>query len=301
MKKDNIHDKYIKSILGEIKTAKSFLENYLPKEIIPLIDLNYLEIVKGTFIDIKLKEHFTDLIYKTKTKDNKEVYIYTLFEHKSYYDKFSVIQLLKYIGLCYYKYKANNMPIVIPLLLYNGKEEWKSAKDLSHLFKGVNHEFMKYIPNFNFEFYDFVREDKIIGNDELKTMMVMLKSRINPKFLNNFKKIVNYLYLNNYIKNNSLLFLLYTTHERNKDLLIKMIEKNFKGDDIMSVADALKREGKEEGIQIGEEMGLERGKEEERLNLVKNMLLKGLDVATISELTNISIDRINEIKNSFNK
>ncbi|MFP4403599.1 MAG: Rpn family recombination-promoting nuclease/putative transposase [Candidatus Woesearchaeota archaeon] len=46
MKKDNIHDKYIKSILGEIKTAKSFLENYLPKEIISLIDLNYLKPVK---------------------------------------------------------------------------------------------------------------------------------------------------------------------------------------------------------------------------------------------------------------
>ncbi|MFP4403595.1 MAG: Rpn family recombination-promoting nuclease/putative transposase, partial [Candidatus Woesearchaeota archaeon] len=69
MKKDNIHDKYIKSILGEIKTAKSFLENYLPKEIIPLIDLNYLKPIKDSFVDTKLKEHFTDLIYKTKTKD----------------------------------------------------------------------------------------------------------------------------------------------------------------------------------------------------------------------------------------
>ncbi|MFW6220696.1 MAG: Rpn family recombination-promoting nuclease/putative transposase, partial [Nanoarchaeota archaeon] len=41
-----MHDKYIKSILGETKTAKSFLENYLPKEIISLIDLNYLKPVK---------------------------------------------------------------------------------------------------------------------------------------------------------------------------------------------------------------------------------------------------------------
>jgi predicted transposase/invertase (TIGR01784 family) len=329
MKKDNIHDKFIKSILGETKTAKSFLENYLPKEIIPLIDLNYLKPIKDSFVDSKLKEHFTDLIYKTKTKDKRDVYIYTLFEHKSYYDKFSVIQLLKYVALCYDKYKSNNMPIVIPLLLYNGEEEWKSVNDFLHLFYDIDENFKKYIPNFNFELYDFIREEKIIGNDELKTMMVMLKSRINPKFLNNLNKIVNYLYLNSYIKNNSILFLLYTTHEKNKDLLMKMIEKNFKGDDIMSVADALRREGiqigeekgiqrgreegiqigeekgiqrgREEGIQIGEEKGLEKGLEKGREEVVKNMLLKGLDINMISEITNLSIDKINEIKNSLDK
>jgi predicted transposase/invertase (TIGR01784 family) len=65
----------------------------------------------------------------------------------------------------------------------------------------------------------------------------------------------------------------------------------------MSVADALRREG----IQIGEEKGLEKGLEKGREEVVKNMLLKGLDINMISEITNLSIDRINEIKNSLDK
>jgi hypothetical protein len=73
-------------------------------------------------------------------------------------NKLSVVQLLKYIGLCYDEFKSNKMPIVIPILLYNGKEKWKFAKDSSHLFEDVDEEFKKYIPNFNFEFYDFIKE-----------------------------------------------------------------------------------------------------------------------------------------------
>jgi predicted transposase/invertase (TIGR01784 family) len=301
MKNDNIHDKYIKSILGEVKTAKSFLENYLPKEIIPLIDLNYLEIVKGTFIDIKLKEHFSDLIYKTKTKNDKEVFIYTLFEHKSYYDKFSVIQLLKYIGLCYDKYKSNNMPIVIPLLLYNGKEKWKSANNLNHLFNDIDDCFKKYIPNFNFEFYDFIREDKIIGNEELKLMINFFKCIFEPERLLNLKKLVNFKYINRDIVIISFNYLYNAGNKENKNKVIKIINENFKEEDIMSIAQALREEGLEKGLEKGREEGLEKGLEKGREEVVKNMLSKGLDITTISELTNLSIEKIEEIKNSLDK
>jgi hypothetical protein len=56
-------------------------------------------------------------------------------------------------------------------------------------------------------------------------MINSFKYRLNPKRKDLFKTI-NFLYLNKHIKNNSILFLLYTTHEKNKDLLMKMIEKN---------------------------------------------------------------------------
>jgi recombination-promoting nuclease RpnB len=116
---NNIHDKYIKSVLGDVETARSFLKCYLPHNLIPLLNLDYLKPVKGSFVDDKLKEHFTDLLYKTKTKDGKGVFIYTLIDHKSNYDKFSAVKFLKYVALLYDKYYSNKMPIVIPILLYN--------------------------------------------------------------------------------------------------------------------------------------------------------------------------------------
>jgi predicted transposase/invertase (TIGR01784 family) len=106
-----------------------------------------------------------------------------------------------------------------------------------------------------------------------------------------------------------LIYLLSTTHENNKDYIIKMLKEKIKEEDIMSIADSFRREGiqigEKKGIQIGEqrgeEKGLEKGKEEERLNLVKNMLLKGLDAQFISEITSLSVEKIEEIKNSLDK
>jgi len=40
------------------------------------------------------------------------------------------------------------------------------------------------------------------------------------------------------------------------------------------------------------------GKEEATITIAKNMLAKGMDVSTISEVTSLSIDEINALKNN---
>jgi predicted transposase/invertase (TIGR01784 family) len=309
---NNNHDIYIQKMLGKIENVRSFLENYLPKELIPLLDLDYLELFKDKFVDEKLNPHLSDLIFKTKTKTNKKVFIYTLFEHKSFYDKYSVLQLLKYMALCYEKIKSKKMPIIIPLLIYHGKKEWKSANNLNHLFKDIDEEFRKYIPNFNFELYDIIKEQKIVGNNELKLLIVSFIYRLYPERKELLER-VNFLYLNKNTLSIFLIYLLSTTHENNKDYIIKMLKEKIKEEDIMSIADSFRREGiqigekkgiqrgREEGIQIGEEKGLEKGLEKGKEEIVKNMLLKGLDAQFISEITSLSVEKINEIKNSLDK
>lgn len=72
------------------------MTNYLPKEVLQIIDLETISPQKDSYIEKELEETFSDLLFKTKIEE-KEGYIYFLFEHKSYpSDKIS-IQLLKYI------------------------------------------------------------------------------------------------------------------------------------------------------------------------------------------------------------
>ena len=47
----NVHDKCFKEIMGDVQTAKSFLENYLPVDIVKLIDLEKLKPEKDSFIE----------------------------------------------------------------------------------------------------------------------------------------------------------------------------------------------------------------------------------------------------------
>jgi predicted transposase/invertase (TIGR01784 family) len=88
------HDKFFKEMFSKKDVAESFLKNYLPEELLGLVDTESLEISKNSFVDSNLKEYFSDIIYKVNINNNPS-YIYCLFEHKSYPDKNAAFQLLK--------------------------------------------------------------------------------------------------------------------------------------------------------------------------------------------------------------
>ena len=54
---------------------------------------------------------------------------------------------------------------------------------------------------------------------------------------------------------------------------------------------------KDEGMREGYESGKNDGIEENKIEIVRNMLKENLDINLISKITGLSIDRINEIKN----
>ena len=53
---------------------------------------------------------------------------------------------------------------------------------------------------------------------------------------------------------------------------------------------------REEGEKIGEERGREIGRAEEKTAIARNMLTKGYDLKTVSELTGLSIDEVLALK-----
>ena len=54
--------------------------------------------------------------------------------------------------------------------------------------------------------------------------------------------------------------------------------------------------GYEKGIKLGEEKGLKLGQEQEKIKMIKNMLNEKIAINAISKITNLSIEKINEIK-----
>ena len=92
----NPHDSLFQEIYSRKEEAQSFLEHYLPQEVVSHIDLDSLEICKDSFIDPELKAYFSDMLYKVRLR-GEPGYIYVLFEHKSYEDRLIHVQLLEYI------------------------------------------------------------------------------------------------------------------------------------------------------------------------------------------------------------
>ena len=70
--------------------------------------------------------------------------------------------------------------------------------------------------------------------------------------------------------------------------------------DIKNSIDTAKREGKEEGLAEGMEKGLaegmEKGMSQRSLEIARTMLAKGMDAATVIEITGLSERQLKQLK-----
>ena len=156
MKIQNPHDRFFKETLGKVEVAKDFLNNYLPGNIIKVIDVDTLEPQKDSFINKELQEGFSDLLFKANI-NNREGYIYFLFEHKSYTRKDIAFQLLRYMMEIWEtkskKEKADELPVIIPLVVYHGKDRWKIGTTLGEMivgYKDLPEDIKKFTPNYEY-------------------------------------------------------------------------------------------------------------------------------------------------------
>lgn len=66
--------------------------------------------------------------------------------------------------------------------------------------------------------------------------------------------------------------------------------------DIKNSIDTAKREGKKEGLAEGMEKGIEKGMNQRSLEIARKMLAKGMDVATVMEITGLAESQLQQLK-----
>ncbi len=153
----NPHDKLFRETWSNLENAGSFLQHYLPGHVLELMDLSTLDICKDSFVEKELSDYYSDMLYKVMLSGSPG-YVYVLFEHKSYYDRYVHLQLLEYMVKIWrlfikqQKKKKQGLPVVIPMLICHGKRAWPSGADLfSSLISGPVTELSGYIPDFRFD------------------------------------------------------------------------------------------------------------------------------------------------------
>jgi predicted transposase/invertase (TIGR01784 family) len=305
---NNPHDKFFKQVLGDKETTRDFLTNYLPGDLLTVIDLESLVIQKESFIEKELQEHFSDLMYQVKIKD-RQGYLYLLFEHKSYLYKATALQLLKYIVSFWEqkvnKEKTNTLPPVIPLVLYHGKEKWQLKHSLSSMIEGIEdlpEAVKRFIPNYEYLFFDFspYSAAEIRGGVELRIFISILNAMFKEEeeFLSTVARSLQALeelgrgqkatdYLETMIR--------YIISAR-EDISYKEIHGAVKnvspkgGEMLMTIAEKLRNEGKKEGLEEGMEKGLE------MTLLALQAFREGKDLEEVMNLTGLERDILLKIQ-----
>ena len=158
------HDLFVKGILSNLTEAIDFFDGSLPKSITKLLELEKLELIKESFIGKDHDESRTDLLYRVPLKTGSTVFIYLLFEHKSYYDPKIFTQLLEYLSKIYSWQIENqeNLTIFIPFVFYHGERGWDLGENFLDNFplKSIPEEFLKFIPNFAIQLLELMSKGK---------------------------------------------------------------------------------------------------------------------------------------------
>ena len=283
------HDKIFKEILDYKKEGVKLLNKYLDLK----IEEKDIEKYTRKFVLTELENRESDVIYKMKNDQ-----IFFLIEHQTKVDYSMPFRMLEYIVEIMrsavsrekMQNKSEKLPIVVPIVIYTGKENWKVPILLQ--------ERQAYYSKTNLEFkYNLVDGSKISKKELMKENSILSRAILLEKLdkpeeiLETLKEITTKdLDLDEkYFINLILKYLL--SEKLSKDEAKEILE-NLKGkeDDTMFI-DILKKyfDDKEKAaVQTAVNEGIK--------NVVKEMLKNNADEEFIKKVTKISNQELKEIK-----
>ena len=299
----NAHDLLFRKIMSDIEVVKSFLENYLPKNLENIKKFDNLVIESPIIISSDLRESIGDVLCKVSL--NKEIEVYFLIEHKSYIDKNISLQLLEYMAKIWRNQNKKSIKnqFIYPILIYHGYKNWNIGLNLRENFYTFSSETGKYFPDFEYILCDLMALEysDIKGNETLKALLKLLK--YSSEIMNNEKVNLIINSLNKVKGDNYKAMLKYflETYDIDSEMLKIVTNKldKKKGEKIMTmiqrwIKDGVRsgiRDGKREGIKIGEINGRKKAinvllelNYEEHLDEFQEKILKIKDIRKLEEL-----------------
>ena len=265
-----------------------------------------IEKYNSSFINKLFQNKEADIVYKIKDKN-----IFFLIDHQSKIDYSMPFRLLEYevaiirsaIDKSKIKNKSYKIPLVMPIVLYTGKQKWNANKYLERSQEKIQGLNIK-IGNYSLvDINNYTEKELLEDNTFISKMMLIEKSKNTEEIAETLEKIIS------------------KTQKEDKELLRRIIEiileekigitkskelikKLEKGSDSMlAIVDMIRKENQmyiDMGRKEGKKEGKIEGKTETIKEIVNKMLRKNLPEKTIIEITGINPKEIEKIKNSKN-
>jgi predicted transposase/invertase (TIGR01784 family) len=297
------HDSLIKKALENPLIAEEFLSEYLPDEYKELIDLSTIKPEKETYVEESLKTKLSDMVFSVQMRDQEgdkvnNAFIYALVEHQSYSDYWIAFRLLKYSLLLLERHtsRKNKLPIILPLVIYNGKAKYKAPKNIFDLFAYPDIARKVIAEDYNLIDLQAMDDDSIDYGKHLSFLLYTMRHIHERDTLSMIKEAMSRCSRaividkeQNYILTRLILW--YTDSkvpEEKKQLLEQLIVDNLPKQEANNIMRTIADSYIEEGFNKGIMQGIEKGKAEGKAELIKMMLNQGNSIDTIAKITGLS-------------
>jgi len=165
------HDSFFKKLFDNEENIRDFLKAYLPKSLAQHIDFESIQITDTEKENKKHKKYYLDLSVDCQIQETQSK-IYIIFEHKSYQDKLTLMQVLNYCLTIWEAEIENNqhyLTPIIPYIFYHGKSRSNLKSNFRDYFE-ANPALEGYLMDFKFVIFDTTQienHDIIKGIDNL--------------------------------------------------------------------------------------------------------------------------------------
>ncbi len=294
------HDKFFKQSMANRQVASEFFKTHLPAELLEKIDFSTLELQKETFIDEAYKSHAADVVYQVRL-GQAPAYLYVLCEHQSEVDKIMAFRLLVYtvriMELHEKRYSDQPLPLVYPIVVYTGENPWDAPLDFFELF-GEQQASAREVWLKPYPLIDVQRLDNAVLRKQLWSglMQFVLKFRYIQELATAYQIVFPWLseieqHQGIALGKNVLQYLIDGIETNNQQLFIEKAKEyllpELRGE-AMTLAQLFEKQGFEKGMQKGKLEGMQ----EALLATAKKLVLEGLSITKIEQVTGLPVSKI---------
>ena len=301
------HDKIIKRVFTSKREAARFIRKTLKID----VKAKDLELVQNSFVTLELKYREADIVYKIKGTN-----VVILIEHQTRVDKKMPYRILNYQMEIMRTNEGEEECLVIPIVLYTGKEMWAAKRYIKEL---QTRRYAKKEINFDeielgtlgyytlVDVNEYTKEELLEEEGILSKIMLLEKERNTEELLKTIFKI-NEKIKEVKTKEKEIVYVAMEVllgkkigKEKAEEIMKKIIEE---GSDYMLAAEEMIIEenemirnegrilGRTEGISIGEARGREKGISIGQNNIIKILFKNKMTPKEISEKTGIDLSEI---------
>jgi len=246
------HDKFLKALLDDPGALGALLRERLPPSLVLLLSDEAPELVDGVFLDQALQESRSDRLYRLRLKGRGNVYVHLLLEHKSRPEERAGLQVLGYmVDQWEREYVAGEkLTPILPLVIYNGAAPSRVPRSFSELM--ASHTASLGLRPLDFEvlLVDLgAIDDNALSNDPmLRAGLLALKCATRESQQRaKLRKVLEAVAEAPRLLRRALVYMIETYRSVDRAQLLGEASRVLPKEDVMTVAEELREEGRQEG------------------------------------------------------
>ncbi|RRD95850.1 Rpn family recombination-promoting nuclease/putative transposase [Clostridiales bacterium COT073_COT-073] len=304
------HDLFFKANMGQKEILTDFLQNYLPNELREIIQYSSFVQVEPKNISSNLKPGEADLLFRFQLP-NINGYLLLLMEHKSYEDKYTPIQIMRYITEIWQHDLAQKQSLspILPLVFHQGKKCWQYPQLKDYLPLDMPIALLPYMPLYQALYYDFSWENAEIlkGGNLSFELYIYLKTIISiyePK-LSEFQeqtlelfRVISQFEVDTLVEiaTKTITYLGTARKDFSEEKIIELVKQSGGEKTMETIFDRIEQQGIVIGEKRGEIRGIsigeQRGKQQEKLAFAVKLKRDLFPIEKIMEYTGLSREEI---------